>query len=360
MPEDYHTTDRSNDCLLDSDGNLLDDYAEVIETGARLCVLPIARTHLEWSALTFPGGITFYPPGHVDLDILNVVPNRGDSKSLAESCSAASGVTEETLANHTLVVFPCRFDWDKVLHNSHNNHLDFIRKLSEHIDQTCLNLIRYRQCPIDKVDCLPGRAGQLESNHMMSGALLYRHEKREAKIIGGAAFSHFFTKGLGLPIESIPHDDFPKDGEVGFIVKHALGLYTAILEAENYTTKFIQCLGLLEFLAYPHDYERFEKVKKVIARYVATNASDYDRLLDRFLELTGKKDAAGRNIGYRTCMVHMGKRIEDLVPDEAGRTELFLELYEYIKNVIDHMIGYSDKTFEEYKGVRETLRPFNR
>jgi len=34
--------------------------------------------------------------------------------------------------------------------------------------------------------------------------------------------------------------------------------------------KFIQALTLLEFLADPRDYRKFEDVKKIVARYVAT------------------------------------------------------------------------------------------
>lgn len=144
MTEDSSRNEHSNDCLRDRDGNLLDDYAEVIDSGTQSCVMPIARIHLEWFALPFPGGMTFYPPGHLDLEDLNVVPNDSNAKSLVESCSAASGVTEEALAGHTLVAFPYRFDWEKTLHGSHNNHLGFIRKLSKHVDRICLNMIRYR------------------------------------------------------------------------------------------------------------------------------------------------------------------------------------------------------------------------
>jgi hypothetical protein len=52
--------------------------------------------------------------------------------------------------------------------------------------------------------------------------------------------------------------------------------------------KFIQALTLLEFLADPRDYRKFEDVKKIVARYVATTREEYARILERFLELTGK------------------------------------------------------------------------
>jgi hypothetical protein len=71
----------------------------------------------------------------------------------------------------------------------------------------------------------------------------YNAAGQHARIIGGAAFTHFITRGLGLPIEELPSDVFPVDGEVGHIAQHALSLYTALLEANNPTLKFIQALS---------------------------------------------------------------------------------------------------------------------
>jgi hypothetical protein len=123
----------------------------------------------------------------------------------------------------------------------------------------------------------------------------------------------------------------------------------------------MQALSLLEFLAYPDEYRKFEDVKKVIARHVARDPTDYQRILDRFFELTGKRDPdTGRFIGYRTRVVHMGERVERLVPDPQARGQLFLELDGYIRPVIDHMIAHSDMRFEDYLKVRDTLRPFEK
>lgn len=194
---------------------------------------------------------------------------------------------------------------------------------------------------------------------MMSGALLYNPHLHEARIIGGDAFTHYLTRGLGLPLEPIDHDLFPKGGDVGHIARHALSLFAAMLEASNPTARFMQALGLLEFLAFPDEYQQFKEVKKVIARYVARDRSEYQRLLDRFLELTGKKDpSTGRIIGYRTKVVHMGERLERLVPNLGQRKQLFIELDGYIRPVLDHMIEHSAMTLAEYLKVRERFRPF--
>ena len=338
---------------------MLDDYADYLRAGCHLAVMPISRVQVEWFPRTYPCGITFYPEGLVNLNALCIKPNDPKSRSLAEVIAATSGIDQEILDKHPLIVFPCSFNWPDLCHSSHDNHLDFIRRLSEHVDKSCLNFIRYLQCPLEPIDCLPGRAGAVNSNYMMSGALLYNHSLRESRIIGGAAFSYMITKGLGLPLESVDPNLFPKSGEVCNIVSHALSLYTTLLEANSPTLRFIQALSLLEFLAYPDEYRKFEEVKKVIARYVATDSGEYQKLLARFFELTGKKDSVtNKVVGYRTRVVHMGETIEDIIPDMDGRKRLFIELQTYIRAVIDHLISHSHLTWEEYLVVRDGLRPF--
>ena len=339
------------------EGDLLAAFERFLHDGANLVVMPIARLHLD-RPIRLPGAITFYPPGAADLDQLNLIPNRDDTNSLAELSSAASGITLEIIENHSFVVFPYEFDWEALNNGSHESHLDFIRLLSEEVDERCLNLARYRSCQIGSIDDLPAHAGQVESNHMMAAALLYSGKARKSRIIGGAAFTHFFTRGLGLTLNQPEWDSLPRDGETGQIVSHALSLYSSLLELESPTARFMQALGLLEFLAYPDKFQRFKYVSRVIARYVAQDLTDYQRLLERFIELTSAKDAEGNAKGYRTRIVHIGDRIENLVPDAKARKQLFLELDGYIRHALDHMVRYSELSFEDYLKIRDTLRPF--
>src|SRR5262249_8606042 len=157
----------------------------------------------------------------------------------AEHQSTLSGIDLETMNGHATVAFPFRFDWSQLFQVNHQSHMEFLRSLSEVVDDACLNAIRYRLCAIEPVDALPAHAGQVESNHMMAGALLYNAASQQGRIIGGAAFSHFITKGLGLPIGYLEEEALPGDGEVGHIAKQALSLYTALLEANTPTAKFI-------------------------------------------------------------------------------------------------------------------------
>ncbi len=339
-------------------GRLMSAYSWFFDRGAGLAILPISRTHVNRPTF-FPGGIAFYPAGCLDLDSLGLVPNRDRFVSQDDPSSLSSGVSVDVLSKHPLIVLPCKLEWEVFRNATHRSHLELIRWLSEEIDRRCLDFIRYQLCRIEPIEALPGRAGQLDSNPIMAGALLYDPAVRDARIVGGAAFTHVLTRGLGLGLRQLDWDSFPAEGEVGHIVQHALSLYAALLEASNPTARFMQALSLLEFLAYPDEYKTFVEVKKVIARYVARDRTEYQLLLDRFLELTGKKDpASGRIIGYRTRVVHMGERIERIVPGSDRRKQLFLELDRYIRPVIDHMIQYSSLTLADYQPIREDLKPY--
>jgi hypothetical protein len=343
----------------DREGDILRDCGIWLSHGVHLAVMPIARVTLESPMNIVQSKTIFYPAGFANLDALNVIPNDPKSSSLAEFQSAASRVNLETFEQHALVAFPVTVDWDALWRTSHQSHLEFIRYLSAVIDEECLNVIRYLQCRIEPVDALPGRAGQIESNHMMSGALLYNAARMQAHIIGGAAFTHFVTRGLGLPITSVDFDSFPRDGEVGHIVRQALSLYSELIEVNNATSKFIHALSLLEYLADPDKFQKFKEVKKIVARYAARDRDGYNRILARFEELTHKEDPTSKaELGYRTRIVHMGDRLEAVIPDSESRRALFEELDGYIRSMIDHMIAHSSHSLDEYLKVRAELKPF--
>lgn len=339
-------------------GDLLSEYEEVLTLGYHLAIMPVARLELS-HPVAFPGMVCFYPPGTVELDALGVVPNREGSASFAERCSYASGIDQKIFQKHPLVVFPCWFDWEAFLGGNHQVHLEFIRSLSEVVDNACFNLIRYRQCPIEPVHSLPGKAGQTNTDAMMSGAMLFHYDIHEARIIGGDAFTHIVTRGLGLPLDSMAEGDFPRDGEVGLLVRHALALYVAVIESNNLTSKFVQCTNLLEYLASldGDDFQPFKKTKGNIVKYLTNNRTEYDRIMDRLFQMFGKRDDKGRNIGYRTRIVHLGERLEDIFPSLAEREKLFQEIKLYMSGVIDHMIRHSDLTWKQYQLIRDLLGP---
>jgi hypothetical protein len=339
-----------------SDVELADDFAALVSPNELIAVLPLSRAHMDADVLRFPGNIHVYGFG-INVESLNI--QRPPPASHAGEALRASGVTERDFVANVVVAFPFAIEWSAI-HRSHDEDLATIRALSAHVDRACLDLMRYLECPIEQVEALPARAGQLARNSMMAGALLFDPRAREARILGGAAFTHWLTRGLGLPLVQIEPGRFPRDGEVGNIARHGLALYSELLQASSETSKFVQCLSLLEFLAFPNDFENWKKVKRIISRYVAKTEGEYAQLLDRFVQLTGGKDAQGVATGYRTCIVHLGKTLEDLIPVERDRRQLFIELQGYIRAVLDHMIVHSEITFAKYEEERATLAPFLR
>jgi hypothetical protein len=94
-------------------------------------------------------------------------------------------------------------------------------------------------------------------------------------------------------------------------------------------------------------------------RYVATTREEYARILERFLELSGKKDPTSQRItGYRTRIIHIGERLDAMIPNPDNRRKLFEELDGYIRPIIDHMITHSQLDLAEYLELRDKMRPF--
>lgn len=337
--------------------DLLHDCGMWLGPQEHLVLLPLARAVLD-EPIRLPIRLNLYPASCIELQALNIVANSDKSSSLAEVSSAVSRVDAEVIAQHATVAFAFRFDWEAMSTRwSHASHMEFIRALSAYVDDQCLDAMRYQQCRIEPVDNLSGRAGQLDSNHMMAGAFVYNAARQEGRVLGGAAFTHIVTKGIGLPVEALPEIALPSSGETGMIVKQALSLYSTLLESNSPTAKFIQAIALLEFLADPFEYRKFEEVKKIVGRYVAQTPAQYQLLLERLFELTGKKDTkSGQVLGYRTRIVHFGERLDQILPSPLERRKLFEELDSYIRAMIDHMMSRSSLAYEAYLKTREEIR----
>lgn len=87
-----------------------------------------------------------------------------------------------------------------------------------------------------------------------------------------------------------------------------------------------------------------------------TNSPEYQNILKRFEELTSKIDSqTGEQIGLKTRIVHIGDRLENLLPTTNDREQLFEELNSYIKCIIDHMIQHSSLSFVDYLDKRQEL-----
>lgn len=339
-------------------GGILKAYSFFTDQGIPLIIMPLTRAISDRS-VHYPNGITYYPPGTANLDGLDHLDEVANPDDRAARLSEYAGANLDNLRQHALLVFPATLDPQLIASADHDVHLDLIRRLSEEVDKVCLNFVRYFSCKLEKPHAIPARAGQTKSDPAMSICLVYDPVAKVSRIYGGAAFPFAFTGGIGIWLRQPEWQTFPGEGEVGNTVYHALKLYASMLEASSDTIRFVQALSLLEFLAFPTDYKAFEDVKKVIARYIATDQTSYNRVLERFYELTGKKNPHTKEIiGLRTRVVHIGDRIEALIPSPKARRELFAELDGYIRPVIDHMIQHSEIGFDEYSEIRKTFPAF--
>ncbi len=339
-------------------GDILKAYSFFTDRKIPLIIMPLTKA-ISVRPIHYPNGITYYPPGTVNLEGFDNVATPSETTDALLPNQTQLWTSLDNLSKHGILVFPAALAPALIARADHDAHLELIRRLSEEVDKVCLNFARYYTCTLDKPRSIPARAGQTDTDPAMSMCLIYDPELKSCQIYGGAAFPFAFTGSTGIWLHQPEWPSFPGEGEVGNIVHHALSLYAINLEASSDTLRFVQSLSMLEFLAYPTEYKAFGEVKKVIARYIATDQSSYNRILDRFFELTGKKDPETHAIiGLRTRVVHIGDRVESLIPDPEQRRLLFAELDGYIRAVLDHMIQHSDIDFEEYVRIRKTFPAF--
>jgi len=354
FPKNHSSWYREKDFREIDLGNLCVTYRNYTENGSHVVLLPLSRFVTDKS-IFLPYGVMIYPEGRLDLSNLNL-SETGDQ--LAAIQSKMSGVKIDDYNSQPLIALPININWNSLLACSHMQHMELIRTISEMVDALCLDFIRYTHCELTYIpdEGLPNSAGQISSNSMMSSALFMRNGSREAKLIGGAAFTHTITRGIGLIASQPEWNSFPRDGEVGNIALRAISQYSQILKTESATSRFVQALSLLEFLAFPYEYKNFKKVKSVIAGCFSRDLTERKKILDRFEYLTGKVDEdTGKNIGLRTRIVHIGARFEDLVELTSERREIFSELNLYIKFMINHMIKFSHMSFDDYERLRSEL-----
>ncbi len=175
----------------------------------------------------------------------------------------------------------------------------------------------------------------------------------ESYLIAGSAIISTITKGIGLEISTPPLTNYPEErlGEIAMIARHGLSLLSDAMMANSDTTKFYRMMTLLEFLAKPNEYRKWKEAKGDIACHIAKNKQNYHELLNRFMELTSnKKDNI--QTGFRTLIVHHGKFIEDILPDQNERKKLFRELQGYIGKVLFDMLDNLSMSWEDFISFR--------
>jgi hypothetical protein len=349
----------------------LTDFIDDLKKGACLCVMPVPRLFLE-DKLGSIEGFVFYPASTLDLDELRIVWVPADEleKTMAQGRGvvdakgsdlewlkcAASQLSLEHFQKFALVAFTSPINWQLFLSGDHSYHCNLLREMSEHAE-TALDLLRFDFCRLHLPDTLPGRAGTFDFDSPFTGALFYTLEDHESYIVGGQVITHHLVAGLGLEISAPPVITHIGRGEVGNVARRGLSLYSAAMESNSLTSKFVQCMSLLEFLAYPDDYMSMKKVKCEIAAHVANTATEYQMILDDVEWLTSLQDEQGKQIGLRTRIVHQGDRFETLIPDKQTQDTIFGRLERYIGKTLFDLVELSDQSWNAVEAFRKSRKP---
>lgn len=347
--------------------SVLADFYDELKDGAKLCVMTVPRLELDEKIDAIEGFI-FYPSSHLDLEELHCVwvPVDEFAKIMARDGGvveaegsdlgwfkcAASQISLDYFRKYALVAFAAPVNWDIFLSGDHDFHCALLREMSEHAE-TALDLLRFEFCRLHLPDTLPGRAGTFDFDSPYTGALFYTLEDSESYIVGGQVTTHHIVAGLGLEVSAPSMTSQIGRSETGNVARRALSLYSAAMESGSLTAKFVQCMSLLDFLAYPDDYKPMSKAKRRIAAHVANSSDEFQAVLNDVERFTHFVDADGRQIGIRTCIVHQGKRFEDLVPEEQAQDAIFNRLENFIGKTISDLIALSDEPWSKVQEFRE-------
>ena len=344
-------------------------FSPELMEGRILCLLPLTRVHADCAVLLCEK-MVFYPANSIRPSKLRVVwePKReyerfeaknhamhpeyatAEGNELHWIKSAATGVTADDLFRSGLLAFTLDLDWQAFLcPESHEAHLDVISTAAAHAEKR-LNQLRFDYCRIDLPDTLPERAGLL-ANRQFSAGLFYRLQDNESYIIAGNVIRQRFVTGMGLELDGVSIPAFPA-GETGNIAQRALQMHTDALEAPNDTAKFINLINLLEYVADPFAYLSMKKTKGTIARHVAGDRSEYEKILEDFKFLTSNA-IEDKNDGLRHNIVHMGKRLEDML-GIVERKAALIRMNHYARIVIDDLLNLSDRSWSEVEQLRIT------
>lgn len=309
-----------------------------------LFIVPVSRLFIKQKIVL--KDVFIYPPDSLNIDELFKYDFSFDEDQI---------FLRKEIVTCTLFVFYVDPDVIKCEFNLMSKYYDYdILNVATSKVEPILDVFRYYFCNYNSPYSLPSKAGQIKDGRctaLIKGMVLVN------KIAIDERYISTFRLGSGLNIgESslIVNCNIFKDnvGEVGVILKHALTLNSSILQQDNLTSKFSQIMTLFEYLSCPYEFQKFQDLKKYLAVHIATDNSHYQKLLDRFKYLT---KGEVKNIGYRTDIVHNGKRIEDIVSDKKELLNLFGELQFYICSVIEEMLLLYDKDWLSIDEIRKEL-----
>lgn len=345
---------------------LVHDLLGMLAPGGSLCLLPLARVLIEepnWIS----DEVAIFPPDALDGDVLRTVgwPEQEYQRSFKSGGglitlegdalhwgkSAATRIDRPAFFGSALLGLPVAIDWNAFLvPPSHEAHLDMLGAAMDKAERI-MDLVRFERCNTWVPQILPGRVGLLGDTSFCAG-LFYALEDHESYIIAGQILTHQVIAGIGLDLSGAIAVRSVGEGEAGAVARHALRLYSEALEAATETSRFVQLISLIEFLAAPDGYVPMQRAKRLIGRQIAHDRADYDAILRDFFYLTSESGAAkGPNRGLRHNIVHLGKRLEDLA-DAAEREAIFRRLARYVGVTIEQLRHHDDKDWSVIEALR--------
>lgn len=349
--------------------NLLDEL-KLRGENSHLIFMPMSRILIEEPVSI--GRFRLSPAGDIDLLDFRPMANRNladeisqseatgiSGQALREIATSATGFSLDVLESSPILAFVAELDWDALFEATHDDDIDLLKALAS-IAERAMDFLRFHQCRLDLPDTLPGAVGSWQDSGAYLGAMIYNPNDCESYLIAGAAVeSMAVVKGIGLDVsgihfpQSIPIAD---DGEVAAVAVHGLSLLSEAMLAQSQTTKFVRVMTLFEFLANPFEYESWQKLKGDIACHCTQSKQNYLAVSERFRQLTGFRNQLGIETGYRTLIVHYGKFLNELLPRQANRNELFCELQKYCSFVLNDMLENKEMLWSEFVDYRAQLK----
>ena len=354
--------------------DVLDLYSDCAEKRLGLAILPIDKLLLYQPAEI--DGIWFSPVDEVGgLDIfLNEVDDRAfypieaaeaeqvivrlEGDSLRRMSSKCSGISKDVFDKGTLIMCPVAAGWELFKQFSHAEDIALLNSISKRAF-SALDFPRFLYCSLGIPEQLPGIPGQWkDSRGFLGGAVLSPFGN--GRLIGGRIASTIsVVGGLGLELtqseimgmRGYDYAQLQQKGEVGEICRRALNLLSKAMYSSSDTMKFISIIALMEYLGTGAKYTKFEEVRKKLLPHMAKNHEEYDRLSDR-LKLFTSYEQDGKQVGYRHRIVHEGDLLEDILPEEKQRKDIFKELQCYVDKVLSDMCDQSEKKLEELQNWR--------
>lgn len=329
-----------------------DEFKELIKDTV-IVFMPMPRFKIDEPF--FSKNNSIFPAGYLDLQTLELLNFNGSKyneysermswPNLNDPINHITGITLDNYKHLPTLVFKLRLSNYEDFINLHQFSITgILTKITDSTD-LLIDHLKYQNCNYKLIDNVVERPGLVGN---FSSCVVHFIGVNKTHIINRQIAGRVLSKGLGLYVDSLDtfYDNplfYDGIGEVGNILKYALRLHSNIIETDDATLKFTQIMTLFEYLADPDHYLAAKKVKGKIAVFNCSNRTEYNTFCERYRVLSED---------YRTNIVHIGRRIEDVIPS-GELDKLFAELHRYVLNVLHNMFRDIFLTWQEFADKRD-------